>query len=93
MDQAASARGDEAKRVTAALASDDGTGGAKLGHGKLGEAGRTAHKQLLVRLLVGAVGQMKGQVLMVTSAQLNGAVTRTLKKCTDAKASIGAFKV
>ena len=32
MDQAASAREDEAKHVTAALASDDGTGGAKLGH-------------------------------------------------------------
>jgi hypothetical protein len=78
-------------KVTAALAADDGTGGKN--RGALTAADRERHKQLLVSLLRAAVGQMKGSVLVVTSAQLNGAVTRTLKKCTDAKASIGAFKV
>jgi hypothetical protein len=49
----------------------------------------------LVELLRDSMTAVKGKVVVVTSAQLNGAVTKTLKKCghNDQKQSIAAFKV
>jgi len=83
VERAAAVRGDEAKRVSASLLTEKAS---KSGSSK------DAHTQLLVELLRDALKCAKGQVLVVTSSQLNGAVTKTLKKCTDAKHAIAAFK-
>jgi len=78
-------RGDEAKRVSAALAALDAAATHDADAHRNSRDAREEHKATLAALLRQALTATKGQVLVVTSAELNGAVTRTLKKCTDAK--------
>ena len=90
-------RGDEAKRLSGIL----GESKSKVSKGssastskatKLSSSEKSGLVKDLVTLFREAVMCMKGQVLVITSTELNGPVTKTLRKCTDAKSAITAFK-
>jgi hypothetical protein len=92
-------RGDEAKRLSGIL----GESKSKVSKGSSASTSKAALTKLssseksglvkdLVTLFREAVMCMKGQVLVITSTELNGPVTKTLRKCTDAKSAITAFK-
>ncbi len=90
-------RGDEAKRVSTLVSESkskpkSSSSGAKAGGIKLSASEKSALVKQLVVHFREALACVKGQVLIVTSTELNGSVTKTLRKCGDAKSAITAFK-